>query len=60
MTDIISFDPTPQSQEDVFSAIYQFTEHPFSGAWPKIVTQSLPATNKPIDDSDSLCKGLSK
>jgi hypothetical protein len=60
VTDIISFDPTPQSQEDVFSAIYQFIEHPFSGVWPKIVTQTLPATNKPIDDSDSLCKGPSK
>lgn len=59
VTDIISFDPTPQSQEDVFSAIYQFIEHPFSGVWPKIVTQTLPATNKPIDDSDSLWKGPS-
>jgi hypothetical protein len=46
VNNIISFDPTPQSQEDVYLALYEVIEHPFSGAWPKIVTQPWPATDK--------------
>lgn len=37
VTDVISFDPTPQSQEDVYLSLYEAIEHPFSGAWPKLI-----------------------
>lgn len=46
VNNIISFDPTPQSQEDVYLALYAAIEHPFSGAWPKIITQTRPETDK--------------
>jgi hypothetical protein len=46
VNNIISFDPTPQSQEDVYLALYEAIEHPFSGAWPKIVTPPWPETDK--------------
>jgi hypothetical protein len=46
VNNIISFEPTPQSQEDVYLALYEAIEHPFSGAWPKIVTQPWPETDK--------------
>lgn len=53
INDFISFDPTPQVQEDVYLALYSAIEHPFSGAWPKIVTQTLPATADLVDVADS-------
>lgn len=46
VNDVISFDPTPQSQEDVYLALYEAIEHPFSGAWPRIITQPCPVTDK--------------
>ncbi len=46
INDIISFDPTPQSQEDVYLALYEAIEHPFSGAWPRIITQTWSDTDK--------------
>jgi hypothetical protein len=46
INNIISFDPTPQSQEDVYLALYEAIEHPFSGTWPKIITQTRPETDK--------------
>jgi hypothetical protein len=46
VNNIISFEPTPQSQEDVYLALYEAIEHPFSGAWPRIITQSWPETDK--------------
>lgn len=49
INDFISFDPTPRVQEDVYLALYSAIEHPFSGTWPKIVTQTLPATADLVD-----------
>lgn len=46
VNNIISFDPTPPSQEDVYLALYEAIEHPFSGVWPKIITQIRPETDK--------------
>jgi hypothetical protein len=57
VNDVISFDPTPQSQEDVYLALYEVIEHPFSGAWPKIVTQTLSPTVGLIDATDSASQG---
>ncbi len=37
VNNIISFDPTPQAQEDVYLSLFEAIEHPFSGAWPKLV-----------------------
>ncbi len=37
VNNVISFDPTPQSQEDVYLSLYEAIEHPFSGVWPKLV-----------------------
>lgn len=44
LNNVISFDPTPQSQEDVYLSLYEAIEHPFSGAWPKIV--EMPTAKK--------------
>lgn len=60
VNDVISFDPTPQVQEDVYLALYSAIEHPFSGAWPKIVTQTLPATADLVDVADSAIQGDSE
>jgi hypothetical protein len=46
VNNIISFEPTPQSQEDVYLALYEAMEHPFSGAWPKIITETRSETDK--------------
>jgi hypothetical protein len=37
VNNVISFDPTPQSQEDVYLSLYEAIEHPFAGVWPKLV-----------------------
>jgi hypothetical protein len=44
VTDVISFDPAPQSQEDVYLSLYEAIEHPFAGVWPKIV--EMPTAKK--------------
>jgi hypothetical protein len=44
VTDVISFDPTPQSQEDVYLSLYEAIEHPFAGVWPKVV--EMPTAKK--------------
>lgn len=38
VNNVISFDPTPQAQEDVYLSLYEAIEHPFGGAWIKIIT----------------------
>ncbi len=57
VNDVISFDPTPQSQEDVYLALYEAIEHPFSGTWPKIVTQTLPITADIVGATDLASQG---
>ena len=41
VNNVISFDPTPQSQEDVYVSLYEAIEHPFAGVWPKIDRKSV-------------------
>lgn len=43
VNDVITIDPTPEEQEDVYLMLYQAIELPFSGAWPKIINVK-PAT----------------